>query len=296
MVRLQRVLADAGVAARRQCEKLIEDGRVEVNGEVRDSLPVFVDPAQDRISVDGRPIPRIRTTRKIYLMLHKPERTLVTAADEEGVERRTIMSLVDHPSKPRLFPVGRLDFESTGLVLLTNDGEIANVLSHPRFGVEKVYHAMVKRALDDTHVADLEGVMNRAGREEAKSRGRLGTPGVQLSVVRREPGRTLLAVTMRAGANRAVRDVLANAGCPVKKLTQVRLGPLELKGVALSQWRELTRDEVRALRQVLSAARRGRIGGTSNERDAAKSRGATDAGAKSEQSTADRSDDGEFED
>ncbi len=261
MVRLQRVLADAGVAARRQCEKLIEDGRVEVNGEVRDRLPVFVDPAQDRISVDGRPIPRARATRKIYLMVHKPERMLVTVADEEGIGRRTVLDLVDHPSKPRLFPVGRLDFESTGLVLLTNDGEIANVLSHPRFGVEKVYHAMVKRSLDDAHLVELEGVINRTGRENARTRGRLGAPGVELSVVRREAGRTLLAVKMRAGANRAVRDVLMNAGCPVKKLTQVRLGPLELKGVALSQWRELTRDEVRALRLVLSAARRGRIGG-----------------------------------
>jgi len=261
MVRLQRVLADAGVAARRQCEKLIEDGRVEVNGEVRDHLPVFVNPAEDKISVDGRPIPRARSTRKIYLLLHKPERMLVTAADEEGIDRRTIMSLVDHPSKPRLFPVGRLDFESTGLVLLTNDGEIANVLSHPRFGVEKVYHAMVKRSLDDAHLAELESVINKAGREEARSRGRIGAPGVELSVIRREAGRTLLAVTMRAGANRAVRDVLMNAGCPVKKLTQVRLGPLELKGVALAQWRELTRDEVRELRLVLSAARRGQRGG-----------------------------------
>jgi len=120
---------------------------------------------------------------------------------------------------------------------------------------------MVKRSLDDAHLVELEGVINRAGRENAKTRGRLGAPGVELSVVRREAGRTLLAVKMRAGANRAVRDVLMNAGCPVKKLTQVRLGPLELKGVALSQWRELTRDEVRALRLVLSAARRGRIGG-----------------------------------
>lgn len=257
MVRLQRVLADAGIAARRQCERLIQEGHVEVNGEVRDRLPVFVDPAQDRITVDGRPISRPQATRKIYLMLHKPERTLVTSSDEPGAARRTVLDLIDHPSKPRLFPVGRLDFESTGLVLLTNDGELANVLSHPRFGVEKVYHAMVKRVLDDTHVAELEGVMNRAGRDEAKSRGRLATPGVGLTVIRREPGRTLLSVTMRAGANRAVRDVLANAGCPVKKLTQMRLGPIELKGVALSHWRELTRDEVRDLRQLLSSARRG---------------------------------------
>lgn len=263
MVRLQRVLADAGVAARRRCEMLIEEGRVEVNGEVRDRLPIFVDPTKDRIVVDGRPIPRTRATRKIYLMLHKPERTLVTAADEPGVDRRTIMDLVEHPAKPRLFPVGRLDFESTGLVLLTNDGEIANVLSHPRFGVEKVYHAMIKRAIDETHLAELQEVINKAAREEAKSRGRIGSPGVELAMIRRESGRTLLSVTMRAGANRAVRDVLMNAGCPVKKLTQVKLGPLQLRGVALSHWRELTRDEVRALRQILSEARRGRRGGIS---------------------------------
>src|SRR5690606_13551855 len=153
--RLQRVMADAGVASRRACEELIARGAVEVNGEVVTELPIFVDPREDRILVEGRPLPkRGGGDRNIYIMLNKPERTLTTVTDErefggEGGGRRTVMDLVDHPARARLFPVGRLDYATRGLVLLTNDGELANKLTHPRYGVHKTYEAVVKGVLPD---------------------------------------------------------------------------------------------------------------------------------------------------
>ena len=260
-VRLQRLLADAGVAARRTCEAMIEAGRVRVNGEVVRRLPVFVDPERDRIEVDGVGIRR--DIRSIYIMLHKPERVLVTTGDEPGADRPTVMQYVDHPSRERLFPVGRLDFASTGLVLLTNDGELANRLTHPRFGVTKTYQAVVRGDLDD---AALDAIRVKAGLAKVQGRGqerlralRSGggeappsTGELGLRIVKREAGRTLLEVTLREARNRELRDILAHLGMPVKKLARVAIGTLELRGLAVGQWRELTRDEVRQLRDATS--------------------------------------------
>lgn len=152
-VRLQRVLADAGVAARRECERLIETGHVEVNGERVDRLPVFVDPEQDDIRVDGR---RIKVLDKhLYLLWHKPSKVLATPPIDAYEGRPTVADYVSHPSAPRLFPVGTLGFEATGLMLLTSDTKAASVLSHPRSGVERVYHARVKGTLDGTTISKL---------------------------------------------------------------------------------------------------------------------------------------------
>jgi len=135
-VRLQRWMADAGVAARRVCEQLIEEGKVRVNGRVTKKLPVFVDPQEDRIEVSGRLIQP--PARHVYIMLNKPERVLVAAADEPGLERTKVTDLVRHALAPRLFPVGRLEWDAQGLVLLTNDGAFAQRLTHPRYSVPKV--------------------------------------------------------------------------------------------------------------------------------------------------------------
>lgn len=146
-------MADAGVAARRECERLIETGHVEVNGERVDRLPVFVDPEQDDIRVDGR---RIKALDKhIYLLWHKPSKVLATPPIDEYEGRPTVADYVSHPSAPRLFPVGTLGFEAQGLMLLTSDTKLASVLSHPRSGVERVYHARVKGTLDGTAMAKL---------------------------------------------------------------------------------------------------------------------------------------------
>jgi 23S rRNA pseudouridine2605 synthase len=166
-VRLQRYLADAGIAARRVCEALIEQGRVEVNGRVVTKLPAFVEPDTDKVVVDGRPVKA--PGRRVYIILHKPTRTLVTAADEPGFDRRTVLDLVNHPAKARLFPVGRLHYDATGLVLLTNDGEFANLLTHPRYGVPKTYWAVVRGTIVPEQIADIDLKLRILDRKAARA-------------------------------------------------------------------------------------------------------------------------------
>jgi pseudouridine synthase len=263
MQRLQRVMAEAGVASRRACEELIERGAVEVNGEVVTDLPIFVDPREDRILVQGRPLPKVggpgerggRGAKHIYIMLNKPERTLTTVTDErefhgEGGGRRTVMDLVNHPAKARLFPVGRLDYATRGLVLLTNDGELANKLTHPRYGVHKTYEAVVKGVLPDDALQQLERGIYLAERKEGRTVGAKRTAHVDLRIIKRERDRTTVEITLREGRNRQVRRMFAGIGHPVKKLTRVAMGPLKLKGVAMGAWRELEAREVNALEKA----------------------------------------------
>jgi pseudouridine synthase len=242
------------------CERLIETGHVEVNGQVVTRLPIFVDPRRDRILVDGRPIARHEGSRprRHYLLFHKPANVLTARIDEPGADRTTVLDLVNHPEKPRLFPVGRLDFDTTGLVLLTNDGDLTHRLTHPRYGVSKTYHAVIKGLPDDSALARLEREIHKAQSKESRRSGSLHAPRVELKILRRQGDNTLLEITLNEGRNRHVRELLAGAGCPVKKLTQVRLGPLELRGVALGAWRELDRSEVAALRRAAKGGREGR--------------------------------------
>lgn len=255
-VRLQRVLADAGVAARRACEELIAEGRVEVNGRVVTRLPVFVNPETDRITVDGRALRG--PERRLYVMLHKPTRTLSTSSDEPGADRRTVTQLVDHPAGARLFPVGRLDYDATGLMLLTNDGELANRLTHPRYGLPQVYQAVVKGEPDESVLAKLEGSAITAERKRRRREGReAGRPApdargskVELRISKREPGRTVLQIRLVEGPNREIRHLLSKIGCPVKKLTRIAIGPVRLTGLPIGGWRELERREIQALRRA----------------------------------------------
>ncbi|MDX2147061.1 MAG: pseudouridine synthase [Planctomycetota bacterium] len=270
-VRLQRVLADAGVAARRVCEEFIVEGRVSVNGRLVRELPAFVDPTEDEIRVDGRVLQRarvtksgdLRMTRPVVVMLNKPARTISTAADEMGMDRRTVAQLVKHPSGARLFPVGRLDYETTGLMLLTNDGELANRLTHPRYNVSKTYEVLVKDALDETALSHLSQELNKFERrarkvpgspaEVAAARARMGSgasQAVELRVVRREPGKTLLEVVLREARNRQVRQMLAAAGLNIKKIHRTAIGPLRLRELASGSWRELEREELKLLRNA----------------------------------------------
>lgn len=248
--RLQRVLADAGVAARRVCEELILAGDVEVNGRIVDELPAFVDPETDRIRVQGRPIKNL--TRKIYVILNKPPRTITTTADEPDMDRRTVTDLVDHPSASRLYPVGRLDYDTTGLLLLTNDGDLANKLTHPKFGVVKSYHAVVKGKLTDDDVAQIAEGIYLAERKAGKTTGASRTARVEVSIFRRDRERTILELRLQEGRNRQVRRMLAAVGCPVKKLQRVAIGPLVLKGLPSGAWRELTKGEVDMLRRAVT--------------------------------------------
>lgn len=247
-------MADAGVAARRVCEELIEQGAVTVNGEIVRELPAFVDPQADRIEVDGRPLPK--PERHIYLMLNKPKRTVTTAADEPGAERRTVLDLVDHPARTRLFPVGRLDYDTMGLLLLTNDGDLANLLTHPRYGVPKAYLATVAGLLTDEDAQTLEEGIYLAERREGRTVGAARTARVHVQIHKRDRDRTILRIELKEGRNRQVRRMLAKVGCPVKKLERIEMGPLKLRGLARGEWRELTSTELRVLRDAVRRASR----------------------------------------
>lgn len=248
-VRLQRFLADAGVASRRHSEQLVEEGRVKVNGTTVFDLPVFVTPGVDRVQVDGTVIEG--PERHVYVMLNKPGKTLSTVEDEPGAARRTVLDLVEHPSGVRLYPVGRLDYDTRGLVLLTNDGELANKLTHPRFGVEKTYHAVVKGFLEEEALEKLEKGIYLAERREGRTVGAIRASHVKLAIIKRDRERTVLEVTLKEGRNRQVRRMLAAVGCPVKKLERVAMGPLKLKGLAMGEWRELSLVEVQQLRRAV---------------------------------------------
>ncbi len=211
-VRLQRFLADAGVASRRECEKLIESGFVEVNGEVPTRLPVFVDPARDRIKVNGAIVEaRHARAERVYLAVYKPDNTLTTTRDvveDESNTRRTVLDLVDHPAKSRLIVVGRLGFHATGLVLLTNDGELAHRLSHAKFGVTKTYRIEVRGRLHREALASLRDRFcpRAAPAPEAEGADAPG-PLEPLRIVRESPGGTTLELVMRAGAGADPRRI-----------------------------------------------------------------------------------------
>lgn len=262
-VRLQRVLADAGVAARRHAEGLIEQGRVTVNGQVVRDLPCFVDPHFDRIHVDGRPIPK--PARHVYVMFHKPERVLVTDADEPGMDRKTLRDFVRHPAAPRLFAIGRLDFQTTGLVLMTNDGELANRVSHPRANLAKTYHVVVKGAPTPQNMKVFTRAAAAGDRAKAKDdpraamkmRTRPRTP-LEVRVITSDAAKSLLEVTTRDERNLDIRGACLAAGLPVKKITRINYGPVRLTALPLGNWRELTRPEVNALKKSARLAKEGR--------------------------------------
>ncbi len=226
--RLQKVLAARGWGSRRVCEELIAAGRVTVNGEVA-GLGRRVDPEHDRVEVDGVPI----GTRPglVYYLLNKPVGVVTTASDPEG--RPTVVDLV--PSEPRVFPVGRLDVATEGLLLLTNDGELAHVLTHPRFGVDKEY------------LVEVAGGPVAPGSLRRLRDGVLLDDGVTAPARVSQPSPGLLRITIHEGRNRQVRRMCDAIGHPVQRLVRVRIGPLVDRSLAPGAWRELGSDEVRSL-------------------------------------------------
>lgn len=231
--RLQKILAQAGYGSRRSCEALITQGRVRVNGE-RAQLGQKADPARDTIAVDGD---SVRAQRLTYILLHKP-RGVVSSLEPQG-ERQTVVDLV--PAKVRLYPVGRLDLESEGLILLTNDGDLANHLTHPRYEVEKEYRVLVKGNPDEERLdAWRRGVMVEGKR----------TLPARVARERRAHGQTWLRVVMREGRKHEIREIGLTLGLPVERLIRVRLGALQLGDLREGQWRALTREEVAALRRT----------------------------------------------
>ncbi|MBX3315633.1 MAG: rRNA pseudouridine synthase [Phycisphaeraceae bacterium] len=242
--RLQRVLAEAGVASRRACEQLIKDGKVRVNGRVLTDLPIWVDPAEDRIIVDGKPLKP--ASPPVYIMLNKPPRTLCAASDEPGADRATVLDLVRHHSGARLFPVGRLDYDAMGLLLLTNDGDLAHRLTHPKFGGRRVYEVAVAGVVPPRTLAELNRRL-RSRRPSADS-------DEPVSIIGFDDGKTVLRINLLESRGTLVQDLLAKTGHHVKRLERIAFGPLLLKGIARGEWRELERREVIALKRDVSEA------------------------------------------
>ncbi|MCI0631460.1 MAG: rRNA pseudouridine synthase [Phycisphaerales bacterium] len=248
--RLQRVMADAGVASRRGCEELIEAGEVRVNGHLVQSLPAWVDPGRDHVTVSGKPIKGRELN--VYVMLFKPRGVVSTNSDPEG--RRRAIDLVHHPARVRLYPVGRLDMESSGLLLLTNDGELANRLTHPRHEVHKLYEVTVAGALDEGDVRRLESEISSNARRSSwgKKPGSKGSSS-RLTLVKKDRDRTRLMIELMEsgeGRNRQIRRMMADLGHKVRKLRRVAMGPLKLRGLQPGQWRELTERELEELRKA----------------------------------------------
>jgi 23S rRNA pseudouridine2605 synthase len=226
-MRLNAYLARAGVASRRKADELIKAGRVRVNGEPG-QLNTFV-AASDRVEVDGR---HVAKQRLAHLLLHKPAGVVTTANDPQG--RPVVVDLV--PREPRVVPVGRLDADTTGALLLTNDGELAHRLAHPRYGVEKTY------------VADVEGRPDDAALERLR-RGVELADGVTAPAVVRRLGRSRLELTIHEGRNRHVRRMLEAVGHPVLRLHRSAYAGLTLEGLEPGAWRELEPSDVERLRR-----------------------------------------------
>ena len=232
--RLQKVLAAAGIDSRRNCEELILSGAVRVNRRVVDELPAFVDPETDVITVDGRTIHPAAT---VYFLLNKPKGVICTNSDPEG--RRRAIDLIQ--TRERIFCVGRLDTETTGVIILTNDSELANRLTHPRYELPKTYVVGIRGPITGEQVEKLKGGVWLA---EGK------TGRALVKVVRSGHEDSLIEVTIRQALNRQVRRMLAKVGLKVKTLTRTRIGKLDAKGLGMGRYRPLTKSEIAYLKKV----------------------------------------------
>jgi pseudouridine synthase len=229
-VRLQKFLSQAGAASRRRAEDLIRGGRVRVNGVVVAELGSRVNPATDVVEVDGR---RVRAAQRLWIAFHKPRGVVSTKRDPQG--RRTIYDVLP-PRFGKLFYVGRLDRDSEGLMLLTNDGDGAHRLLHPRYGAVREYEVDVEGTLSASERERLVGGIElEDGRARAEEVRVLGRPG---------PGRTRLRLTLREGRKREVRRMLEAVGRRVERLVRVRYGPVELGDLAPGEWRRLGAREI----------------------------------------------------
>ena len=233
--RLQKILAQAGYGSRRACEDFISAGRVRVNGKIAE-LGQKADTATDVITVDGKPIAAAEAL--VYIALHKPRNILSTVEAEIGDGRRTVRDLVDVPD--HIHPVGRLDFESEGLVLMTNDGDLTNLLTHPRYGHEKEYRVLLARRPDQEQLeAWRRGVVLEDGYKTAP---------VDIRFEEAQGKGAWVRVVMKEGRKRQIRETCSQLGLPVVRILRTRIGTLRLGNLKPRQWRYLTMTEVDELK------------------------------------------------
>ncbi|MFB5266003.1 pseudouridine synthase [Paenibacillus enshidis] len=243
MERLQKIIAQAGVASRRKCEELILAGKVEVNGETVTELGTKADPAQDIITVNGKPI---KTEQKVYLMMNKPKGVITSASDPEG---RKIVSDYFKGVKERVYPVGRLDYDTEGLLLLTNDGEFANLLTHPRHHVPKTYLATVKGV---PHGTELDKLRKGVQLED----GMTAPAEVEYKDVDPDGKESVISITIYEGRNRQVRRMFEAISHPVIRLKRIAFGDLLLQNLKRGLTRPLTKDEVNRLIQLAKSEKK----------------------------------------
>lgn len=267
-VRLQKAMADAGLGARRDCEEMITAGRVKVNGRIVAILPCFVDPANDTVELDHEVIklpvpesdadsPAATTSTKsrshVYVLINKPKGVITTTSDPEG--RRNVLDLVPDSIRrdERLFPVGRLDGDSTGLLLITNDGELAYQLTHPKFGITKEYRVLTSGLATDEQLKKLRAGMylvnpTADGTKTSKRAALESVRIIKRFVDRARGDRTMLSVTLREGQNREIRRMLARVGLKVRELERVAIGPLRAGDLKPGQAKLLGKKDVERLR------------------------------------------------
>src|SRR5262245_46103923 len=235
--RLHKFLASTGAGSRRECETFIEQGRVSVNGKVVTKLGTKVDPAKDVVKLDGE---AVTPEDRVYYLHNKPTGVVSTSRDERG--RARVIDLV-RDEKHRIYTVGRLDVESTGLILLTNDGAIANVVCHPRYRIEKSYQVVVRGEVSRDQLTKLEaGVWLAEGKASP----------ARVRPVARNPKRdeTMLEITLFEGRNREVRRVFARVGLPVRRLVRTRIGPLQLGELPIGQFQKLALKDLRFVHEA----------------------------------------------
>lgn len=272
-MRLQKAMADAGIGARRDCEDMITAGRVRVNGRAMITLPCFVDPATDVVELDGEvielpvvdPAPNSAKPRAFsYVLLNKPKGVITTTRDPEG--RRNVLDLVPSTLRreDRLFPVGRLDGDSTGLLLITNDGDLAYQLTHPKFGVAKEYRVVCAGLASDEQLRRLRSGMylvtpSSDGTKTSKHASMESVRILKRFVDRARGDRTLLSVTLREGQNREIRRLLARVGLKVRDLERVSIGPLRAPDLKPGQSKLLGKKDIERLRGALLSDREAEV-------------------------------------
>lgn len=236
MERLQKVMAHAGVDSRRKCETLITQGRVKVNGKVVTELGVQVNQS-DLIEVDNIPIDR---EEPVYFLLNKPRNMITAVSDDKG---RPVVTDLFFGVEQRIYPVGRLDYDTTGVLILTNDGELSQLLMHPKHEIEKVYVAKVKGLIQRKTLRQLEKGVVIEGKKTAPAHTKLLSSNVEKQT-------SIVQITIHEGRNRQVKKMFEAVGHPVQKLTREAYGNLNLNGLTSGEWRELKHFEVQQLREL----------------------------------------------